>query len=162
MATSDDQRRASSYRPPLAAKGAEEDERVKFQRRTGVLVLRGGQKLSSKCEASINQHDPSFENRDRGTDADDAVQGTSSTCHRGAAMEYEGSNTSAKNKLVGPSGGLYGWGDMHKRSDASLTSTHTVELAIHSSGEHTPRREEDVQAVCLRHRQSDALSLSAG
>ena len=92
-------------------------------------------------------------------------------------MEYHGTNTSAKNKLVGPSTsvvfgaqrsatrrrGLYGWGDLHKRSDASLTSTQTGELAIHpSAGEHTPRREEDIQAVCLRHRQSDALSLSAG
>ena len=60
LETSDDQPRGSSHRPSLSAKGNRE----------------GRKKLSSKCEASINQHNPSFEHRDRGTDADDAVQGT--------------------------------------------------------------------------------------
>ena len=46
------------HRPSLSAKGG-----------------RGGRKSeSSECEASINQHNPSFEHRDRGTDADDAVK----------------------------------------------------------------------------------------
>ena len=40
---------------------------------------------------------------DKGTNADDAVQGKSSTCQRGAAMECHGSNVSVKNKLIGPS-----------------------------------------------------------
>ena len=31
------------------------------------------------------------------------MQGKSSTCHRGAAMECHGSNVSVKNKLIGPS-----------------------------------------------------------
>ena len=65
---------------------------------------RGRRKSSSSgCKASINQHDPSFEHRDRGTNADDAVQRKSSTCHRGAALECHGSNVSVKNKLIGPS-----------------------------------------------------------
>ena len=68
-----------------------------------MIFRRGQERQSSKCEASINQHDPSFEHRDRDTDVDNAVQGTNSACHRGAAMEYHGSKTSAKNKLAGPS-----------------------------------------------------------
>ena len=53
-----------------------------------------------------HQQNPSFENRDRGTDADVAVQGQGSTCHRGAAMECHGSNASVRNKLIGPSTGV--------------------------------------------------------
>ena len=37
------------------------------------------------------------------TNADDAVQGKSSICHRGAAMECHGGNVSFQNKLIGPS-----------------------------------------------------------
>ena len=64
------------------------------QRRTKVFEVHGQHQ---------HQQDPSFENRDRGTNADDAVQGQSSTCHRGAAMECHGSNASVRNKLIGPS-----------------------------------------------------------
>ena len=47
--------------------------------------------------------------RDRGTNADDAVQRKSSTCHQGAAMECHGSNVSVKNKLIGPSTSVVFW-----------------------------------------------------
>ena len=43
-----------------------------------------------------------------------------------------------------------------------VTSTQTEELAIHPSELHAPRREKDVQAVCLRHHKSDARLLGAG
>ena len=47
--------------------------------------------------------------RDRGTNADDAVQRKSSTCHQGAAKECHGSNESVKNKLIGPSTSVVFW-----------------------------------------------------
>ena len=67
-------------------KGTEEDERV-----------------SLRIVWPASTSNSFFEHRDRGTDADDAVQGKSSICHRGAAMECHGSNVSVKNKFIGPS-----------------------------------------------------------
>ena len=64
------------------------------QRRTKVFEVHGQHQ---------HQQDPSFEHRDRGTNADDAVQGQSNTCHRGADMEWHESNASVRNKLIGPS-----------------------------------------------------------
>ena len=43
-----------------------------------------------------------------------------------------------------------------------VTSTQTEEVAICPSELHVSRREEDVQAVCLRHHESDARLLGAG
>ena len=43
-----------------------------------------------------------------------------------------------------------------------VTSTQTEELAIHPSELHASRREEDVQAICLRHHEFDARLLGAG
>ena len=42
-----------------------------------------------------------------------------------------------------------------------VTSTQTEELAIYPSELHALRREEDVQAVCLKHHKSDARLLGA-
>ena len=127
---------------------------------------RASQGAEAECQASIDQHYP-LESRDRGTDADDAVQGATSTCHRGTAIECQGSNVSVKNNLIGSSTsvvlrskesatlqcGLNLLSDLHERSDVTLPQTE--ELAIHPSGVHAPRQEEDVQAVCLRHHESD-------
>ena len=101
---------------------------VRGQRRTKELVF----EVHGQHQ---HQQNPSFEHRDRGTDADDAVRGQSNTCHRGAAMECHGSNASVKNKLIGPcTSVVFGsrgsatpryaamvlnvLSDLHKRSDA--------------------------------------------
>ena len=136
------------HRPSLSAKGG-----------------RGGRKSeSSECEASINQNNPSFKYRDRGTNADDAVQRQSSTCHRRAAMGCHGSNVSVKNKLIGPSTSVV----FGSRRSAWMSGVICTREATHgdvhagggardpSSESHASRREEDVQAVCLRHHKSDA------
>ena len=60
------------HRPSLSAKGCS-----------------GGRKsCSSECEASNNQHNPSFEHRDRGTNADDPAQGTTVRDATQAEMSY--------------------------------------------------------------------------
>ena len=117
-----------------------------------------------------------LESRDRGTDADDAVQRATSTCHREAAIECHGSNVSVKNNLIGSSTSVVlrskekcntamrveslEWLAREKRR--MVTSTQTEEVAIHPSGVHALRQEEDVRAVCLRHHESDAGLLGAG
>ena len=66
----------------------------------------GRKSWSSECEASINQHNPSFERMERGTNADDAVQRKSNTWHRGAAMDCHGCNVSVGRGFIGPSIGV--------------------------------------------------------
>ena len=144
--------REPRHRPSLSAKGAVEDERVYL------------------CKTSINQHNPSFEHRDRGTDADDAMQGKSSTCHQGAAMECHGSNVSVKNKLIGPSTSVV----FGSRGSATLRRGWMSEVTCTKEATHgdvcadgaardpsvritrTEARGGCVQAVCLRHHESDA------
>ena len=123
-----------------------------------VVVSERGQRRTSECEASIDQHYP-LEGGDRGTDADDAVQGATSTCHREAAIECHGSNVSVKNNVIGSSTsvvlrskesatlqcGLNLLSDLHERSDVTLPPS--GELAIRPSGVHALRQEEDVRAV---------------
>ena len=112
---------------------------VEVSLQTVVVSVRGQRRTKELVFEVHGQHqhqqNPSFEHRDRGTDADDAVQGESNTCHRGAAMECHGSNASVKNKLIGPSTSVvFGsrgcatpryaamvlnvLSDLHKRSDA--------------------------------------------
>ena len=108
---------------------------------------------------------------------DDAVQGTSSTCHRGAAMECHGSNTSAKNKLVGPSTSVvFG---VQRKCNAAMRVVWLERLAqekrrivdVHADGRardpsvrrtHTEGERRIFKPFVCGHRQSDALSLSAG
>ena len=90
-------------------------------------------------------------------------------------MECHGSNVSIKNKLIGPSTSVVfgsgrsatlrcGWmsgltctrdathGDVHADGGARDASVRITRI----------RREEDVQAVCLRHHKSDTRLLGAG
>ena len=125
------------HRPSLSANGS-----------------RGGRKSeSSECEASINQHNPSFEHRDRGTNADDAVQRKSSTCHRGAGHGVpwkqrecqEQAHRASTSVVFGSRRSatlpmrLDVWSYLHKRSGRMVTSTQTEELAIHPSELHASR-----------------------
>ena len=126
------------HRPSLSANGS-----------------RGGRKSeSSECEASINQHNPSFEHRDRGTNADDAVQRKSSTCHRGAGHGVPWKQRECQEQAHRPKHQRGLW--EQKKCNAAdavgclellaqekrrmVTSTQTEELAIHPSELHASRR----------------------
>ena len=69
---------------------------------TSLVTDRRCQRKGAEEDESINQHNPSFEHRDRSTNADDPVQRKQ---HLPPTSDHEshGSNVSVKNKLIGPS-----------------------------------------------------------